>query len=109
MVGWPSGLMLVAMSPHVNVRKHVMTPGPVKQRDDPSRYHALIEKLGIRDAINLLPPRVFLPAKAAEAAVQRDRQRAQLVEKGKRQAEVAAALKETFRGKREVRGHSSRV
>ena len=29
------------------------------QRDDINRYNALIDKLGIRDAINLLPPRFF--------------------------------------------------
>ena len=70
------------------------------KRDNLDRYTTLIEKLGIRDAISLDPPRVFLPAKAAEAAVQRERQRLQLVEQGKKKIQDAAALRESFREKR---------
>ena len=72
------------------------------QRDDIGRYNELIEKLGIRDAINLLPQRVFLPAKAAEAAAQRERQRSQLVAQGRKKMETEAAVRASFSGKREV-------
>eukprot|EP00291_Cryptomonas_curvata_P000285 CAMPEP_0172195620 /NCGR_PEP_ID=MMETSP1050-20130122/26317_1 /TAXON_ID=233186 /ORGANISM="Cryptomonas curvata, Strain CCAP979/52" /LENGTH=172 /DNA_ID=CAMNT_0012871719 /DNA_START=97 /DNA_END=611 /DNA_ORIENTATION=+ len=47
------------------------------RRESEDRYLKLIERLGIRDAVSLLPPRVFLPAKAAIAAANRERQKAQ--------------------------------
>jgi len=71
------------------------------KRDSLERYNILIEQLGIRDAINLMPQRVFLPAKAAEAAVQRERQKLQLVEQGRKQVEAAAVIRDSFAGKRE--------
>jgi len=71
------------------------------KRDNLERYNTTIEKLGIRDAVDLTPQRVFLPAKAAEAAAQRQRQKLQMVEQGRKQVEAAATVRESFRAKRE--------
>jgi hypothetical protein len=74
------------------------------QRDNLERYQTLIERLGIRDSINLMPPRVFLPAKAAEAAAQRERQRVQKVEQNKKK--VGRAPPHTPRTHTHTRTHA---
>eukprot|EP00281_Chroomonas_sp_CCMP1168_P030674 CAMPEP_0206245542 /NCGR_PEP_ID=MMETSP0047_2-20121206/18753_1 /ASSEMBLY_ACC=CAM_ASM_000192 /TAXON_ID=195065 /ORGANISM="Chroomonas mesostigmatica_cf, Strain CCMP1168" /LENGTH=236 /DNA_ID=CAMNT_0053670849 /DNA_START=31 /DNA_END=741 /DNA_ORIENTATION=+ len=70
------------------------------KRKDEARYHDLIQKLGLRDVISLVPTKSFLPAKAAQAADLKIRMRQQEKEnlekglvKNKAKAKAYAAKK----------------
>jgi hypothetical protein len=69
------------------------------RRESEERYFKLIERLGIRDTISLVPQRAFLPAEAAEAAAAKQRKRLQLKETERRQKELKRQKMEAQRNR----------
>jgi hypothetical protein len=69
------------------------------RRESEERYFKLIERLGIRDTISLVPQRAFLPAEAAEAAAAKQRKRLQLKETERRQRELKKQKMEAQRNR----------
>jgi len=79
------------------------------KRESEERYYALIKKLDLKDSINLIPPRAFLPAEAQRAALDKELRKQQERKKAAEEKAAAIALGEKMRAQHAARLEQQRL